>query len=142
MGRGRTSLISSLMPVLAGLAGCAGAAPIAQPVTIERPAFGGEAQFRGHLGKRNGCIVAVGGSQVSTVLFDPDVRLLDNGEGIFDPATRQSIVFGQAVTGGAAFLRERGRGWPISDIETFFGVSLPRGCPVGHIMRLHDLVTE
>lgn len=124
---------------LFGLAACAGAAPVVQPVTIARPAFGGEALFRGYLAVEDGCIVAVAGRHSSTVLFDPGVRLLDDGQGIWDPATGQSIPFGEPVKGGAAVLRDNGKGWPISDIESFFGVSLPAGCPRANLMRLHHL---
>lgn len=122
---------------LLGLTACAGAAPVAQPVTIARPAFGGEAQFRGQLAMEKGCIVAGDSRKSISVLFDPGVKLLDAGQGVFDPATGQSIRFGEPVTGGAPSLRDNGRGWSISDIESFYGVSLPPGCPRANVMRLH-----
>lgn len=129
----------ALWIALLGLAACAGAAPVAQPITIARPAFGGEALFRGELTVKNGCIVSAGSRRGSTVLFDPGIRLLENGQGVFDPATGQSIRFGEPLAGGAASLRENDRGWPISDIERFFGVSLPPDCPRANVTRLHHL---
>lgn len=139
MRRQRASLATLLCPLFASLAGWASASPAALPLTIARPAFGGEALFRGYLGIENGCVVAVSPGRSNTVLFDPDVRRLEDGQGIFDPSTNQSIRFGEAVTGGAAFLRDDGRGWPISDIESFFGVALYRGCPKDNVQRLHNL---
>lgn len=121
---------------LLGLTACAGAAPVAQPVTIARPAFGGEAQFRGQLAMEKGCIVAFGTRKSINVLFHPGVKLLDAGQGVSDPATGQSIRFGEPVTGGAASLRDNGRGWSISDIESFYGVSLPPRLPASECHAL------
>ena len=113
------------------------------PLTIARDAFGGEAQFVGHLQMSGGCIVALRADGVpSTVLFDPDIRLTSDVRGVFDPRTGRSIRFGTPVTGSAAKLRSEGNGWAVADIEEFFGVRIPANCPRDAVMRLHDLIEQ
>jgi len=36
-------------------------------------------------------------------------------------------------------LRENAKGWPISDIERFYGVTIPAACPKDDIMRLRNM---
>ena len=121
------------------LSGCATAKIEAQPITIDRDAFGGEALFHGSIAAIDGCIVTRGYRSNSTVLFDRGVTLLASGDGVFDPATGKSIRFGARITGGAAVLRDAGRGWPIHDIERFYGVTIPAACPKSDVMRLHHM---
>lgn len=73
------------------------------------------------------------------LLFDPGVTLLPTGDGVFDPATGNSIRFGERISGGAATLRDAGRGWPSRDIERFYGVTIPAACPKRDVMRLHHM---
>ncbi|QQN74372.1 hypothetical protein [Croceicoccus sp. YJ47] len=119
------------------LAGRATAMTEAQPITIDSNGFGGEAQFHGSIAAIDGCIVTRNGN--STVLFDRGVTLLPTGDGVFDPATGNSIRFGARITGGAAILRDAGRGWSIREIERFYGVTIPPACPKHDVTRLHHL---
>lgn len=119
------------------LSGCATAAIEAQPITIDRDAFGGEALFVGSIESIDGCIVTRRTN--STVLFDQGVNMLPTGDGVFDPATGNTIRFGERISGGAATLREDGRGWPVRDIERFYGVTIPAACPKRDVMRLHNM---
>ena len=107
--------------------------------TIARPAFAGEALFRGALAVVRGCVVAKGDRRNSTVLFDPGVTLLPSVEGLHDPHSGNDIPFGQRISGGGGFLRENAKGWPISDIERFYGVTIPAACPKDDIMRLRNI---
>jgi hypothetical protein len=108
-------------------------------LTIAKPAFGGEASFRGTLLAKHGCVITHQASGDTSVLFDPGVTLTENRDGLRDPRTGKTIHFRRLVRGGAATLRSGGKGWPIADIEHFFGVSISAGCPTRNVMRLHDL---
>jgi hypothetical protein len=108
-------------------------------LTIAKPAFGGEASFRGTLLAKHGCVIAHQANGDTTVLFDPGVALTQNRDGLRDARTGKTIHFRRLVRGGAAELRSGGKGWPIADIEHFFGVSISAGCPTRNVMRLHDL---
>lgn len=119
------------------LSGCATTMIQAQPITIDRDAFGGQALFLGSIAAIDGCIVTRGGN--STVLFDRGVTLLPISDGVFDLATGNSIRFGARISGGAATLRDAGRGWPIDDIESFYGVTIPAACPKENMIRLHHM---
>ena len=107
--------------------------------TIARPAFAGEALFRGELAVVRGCVVAKGDRRNSTALFDPGVTLLPSVEGLHDPHSGNDIPFSQRISGGGGFLRENAKGWPISDIERFYGVTIPAACPKDDIMRLRNM---
>ena len=126
-----------MLAIGVALSGCATAAIEAQPITIDRDAFGGQALFGGSIESIDGCIVT--GRSNSTDLFDQGVTLLPTGDGVFDPATGNSIRFGERISGGAAVLRDAGRGWPIHDIERFYGVTIPAACPKRDVMRLHHM---
>ena len=108
-------------------------------ITIARPAFAGEALFRGELVVVGGCVVSKGSRRNSTVLFDPGVTLLPSGAGLHDTLSGKDIPFGQRISGGGGVLRENGKGWPISDIERFYGVTIPTGCPKDNVMRLRHM---
>ena len=108
-------------------------------ITIAKPAMAGEALFRGELAEVAGCVVAKGHRDNATILFDRGVTLLPRGDGVFDPATGNSIRFGARITGGAAVVRDAGQGWPIHDIERFYGVTIPAACPKSDVMRLHHM---
>ncbi|WP_417318409.1 hypothetical protein [Erythrobacter aureus] len=99
-----------MLVVGVALSSCATARIEAQPITIDRDAFGGQALFHGSIAAIDGCIVTPGYRGNGTVLFDPGVTLLPTGDGVFDPATGNSIRFGARITGGAAVLRDAGRG--------------------------------
>ncbi|MEC9016290.1 MAG: hypothetical protein VYC29_00040 [Pseudomonadota bacterium] len=86
-----------------------------------------------------GCVVMKGPRRNSTVLFDPGVTLLPSVEGLHDPHSGNDIPFGQRISGGGGFLRENAKGWPISDIERFYGVTIPAACPKDDIMRLRNM---
>ena len=133
----RTGKPAVMLAIGVALSGCATAAIEAQPITIDRDAFGGQALFGGSIESIDGCIVT--GRSNSTVLFDQGVTLLPTGDGVFDPATGNSIRFGERISGGAAVLRDAGRGWPIHDIERFYGVTIPAACPKRDVMRLHHM---
>lgn len=128
-----------MLAIGVALSGCAAALIEAQPITIDRDAFGGQALFQGSIAAIDGCIVTRGYRGNSTVLFDHGVTLLPTGDGVFDPATGNSIRFGARITGGAAVLRDAARGWPIHDIERFYGVTIPAACPKSDLARLHDM---
>ena len=108
-----------------------------RPITIARDAFAGEALYRGTLEIRDGCIVS--SRRNFTVLFDPGVVLTANSDGLYEPRTGNTIRFGQEMQGGGGILRENGKGWPILDIERFYEVSIPSGCPMDNVMRLHAM---
>ena len=95
-------------------------------LTIAKPARAGETLFRGELAVVRGCVVAKGDRGNEMVLFDPGVTLLPSGDGLHDPHSGNDIPFGQRISGGGGVLHENGKGWPISDIERFYGLrSLP-----------------
>lgn len=123
------------------LSGCAAHNGDGNPITIARPAFGGEAGFYGSVELQRGCIVT-GGDRPETVLFDPDVTLTDDRSGIRDGPDGAVIFFGRKTWAGAAGLREGGKGWSIADIEEFFGVIIPKHCPTNEVVRLHDFQSE
>ncbi|GAA5053520.1 hypothetical protein GCM10023208_15580 [Erythrobacter westpacificensis] len=120
------------------LLGACQSAPIQpRPITIARDAFAGEALYRGTLEIRDGCIVS--SRRNFPVLFDPGVVLTANSDGLYEPRTGNTIRFGQEMQGGGGILRENGKGWPILDIERFYEVSIPSGCPMDNVMRLHAM---
>ena len=120
------------------LLGACQSAPIQpRPITIAREAFAGEALYRGTLEIRDGCIVS--SRRNFPVLFDPGVVLTANSDGLYEPRTGNTIRFGQEMQGGGGILRENGKGWPILDIERFYEVSIPSGCPMDNVMRLHAM---
>ncbi|WP_417322366.1 hypothetical protein [Erythrobacter aureus] len=119
------------------LSGCATVMVEAQPIKIDRDAFGGQALFHGSIESIDGSIVTGRGN--STVLFDQGVTLLPAGDGVFDPATGNSIRFGERIRGGTAVLREAGQGWPIHDIERFYGVTIPATCRKSDAARLQHM---
>lgn len=121
------------------LAACQSAPIQPRPITIARDAFAGEALYRGTLEIRDGCIVSSGSRRNFTVLFDPGVVLTSGSDGLYEPRTGNTIRFGHRIQGGGGNLRENGNGWPISDIERFYGVSIPRACPKGNVMWLHKM---
>ena len=121
------------------LGACQSAPEQPRPITIAREAFAGEALYRGTLEIRDGCIVAPGYRRDFSVLFDPGVVLTANGDGLYEPRSGNTIRFGHRMQGGGGNLRENGKGWPITDIERFFGVSIPRACPKNNVMRLHKM---
>ena len=108
-------------------------------ITIARPAMAGEALIRGELSVVRSCVVLRGEHRNSTVLFDPGVTLLPSGEGLHDPQSGSDISFGQHISGGGGVLRENGKGWPISDIERFYGVTIPTDCSKDNVMRLRRM---
>ncbi|MDG5748427.1 hypothetical protein P8Q88_09550 [Qipengyuania sp. XHP0207] len=124
-----------VVPVVA----CQSAPSSPHLITIARPAFAGEALFRGELEVVRGCVVVKGDRRSSAVLFDPGVTLLPSGDGLHDPHSGNDISFGQRISGGGGFLRENAKGWPISDIERFYGVTIPAACPKDDIMRLRNM---
>ena len=121
------------------LAGCQSAPIQPRPITIARDAFAGEALYCGTLEIRDGCIVSSGSGRNFSVLFDPGVVLTADSDGLYEPRTGNTIRFGRRIEGAGGNLRENGKGWPIADIERFYGVSIPRGCPKGDVMRLHKM---
>ena len=123
------------------LSACAVNAADGEPITIARPAFGGEALFHGTLELRRGCIVT-DGDKPATVLFDPDVTLADARTGILDGPEGVFVPFGATVFAGYAVLREAGTGWRLAEIEAFFGVDIPDVCPTKEVARLHGFRTD
>ncbi|PZT90737.1 MAG: hypothetical protein DI637_03125 [Citromicrobium sp.] len=121
------------------LAACQSGPEQTRPITIARDAFAGEALYRGTLEIRGGCIVTSGSRRNFTVLFDPGVVLTSGSDGLYEPRTVNIIRFGQEMQGGGGILRENGKGWPILDIERFYEVSIPSGCPMDNVMRLHAM---
>ncbi|MXP15711.1 hypothetical protein GRI44_13225 [Altererythrobacter confluentis] len=121
------------------LAACQSVPENARPITIAREAFAGEALYRGSLELVDGCIVAAGHRRAFTALFDPRVVRTASGEGIFEPPTGNTIRFGHPMQGGGGNLRENGKGRTISDIERFYEVSIPSGCPRNNVMRLRNM---
>ena len=121
------------------LTACQGAPSSPHLITIAKPARAGEALIRGELAVVRGCVVMKGPRRNSTVLFDPGVTLLPSVEGLHDPHSGNDIPFGQRISGGGGFLRENAKGWPISDIERFYGVTIPAACPKDDIMRLRNM---
>lgn len=121
------------------VAACQSLPSSSQVIIIARPALAGEALFHGELVVVRGCVVAKGDRRNSAVLFDPGVTLLPSGEGLHDSVSGNDIPFGQRINAGGAVLRENGKGWPISDIESFYGVTIPADCPKENVMRLRAL---
>ena len=130
----RTFLASLIL-----LTACQGAPSSPHLITIAKPARAGEALIRGELAVVRGCVVMKGPRRNSTVLFDPGVTLLPSVEGLHDPHSGNDIPFGQRIIGGGGNWRENGKGWPISDIERFYGVTIPTGCPKDNVMRLRHM---
>jgi|GEM_PF-1037033 len=131
----RIAALALVIPLTA----CQGAPSSPHLITIAKPARAGEALIRGELAVVRGCVVLRGEHRNSTVLFDPGVTLLPTGEGLHDPHSGKDIPFGQCLSGGGGVLRDDGRGWPISDIERFYGVTIPAACPKDDIMRLRNM---
>lgn len=133
------SKMKAFWPGLAILfaAGCAANSGRPHLVRIAKPLFGGEALYTGAIGVHRGCVVTEGGGKRATILFDPDVTLVDGGTAIRD-GLGVVIKFGERVRPGAATLRQNGRGWSLHDINAFYGVELPENCPQDEVVRLHD----
>ena len=121
------------------LSACQSAPASPHLITIAEPARAGEALFRGELGVVRGCVVAKGDRRNETILFDPGVTLLPSGDGLHDPLSGNNIPFGQRISGGGGVSRESGRGWPISDIERFYGVTIPAAYRKDYVMRLRNM---
>ena len=85
-----------------------------------------------------GCAVAVGGERRATILFDPDVMLVNGNTAIRDGSSGEVIRFGEQVHASAAILLSGGRGWSLHDIQSFYGIKLPEYCPKDEVVRLHD----
>lgn len=136
---GLASTLTALILLGSSACGTGAVESVSQPtpLTIARDAFAGGALYRGTLEIRDGCIVS--SRRNFTVLFDPGVVLTANSDGIYEPRTGNTIRFGQRIQGSGGNLREKGKGWPISDIERFYGVRIPLGCPKGNVMRLHKM---
>jgi hypothetical protein len=121
--------------------GCAANCGPPQLVRIAKPLFGVEALHIGTIEVRGGCVVAGGGDRrPATVLFDPDVTLVDGNAAFRDGRSGVVVRFGQKFHAGAAILRGNGKGWSLRDIEKFFGVKLPKTCPTNDVVRLHDFI--
>jgi hypothetical protein len=131
----RIAALALVIPLTA----CQGAPSSPHLITIAKPARAGEALIRGKLAVVRGCVVMKGPRRNSTVLFDAGVTLLPSVEGLHDPHSGNDIPFGQRISGGGGFLRENAKGWPISDIERFYGVTIPAACPKDDIMRLRNM---
>ncbi len=131
----RIAALALVIPLTA----CQGAPSSPHLITIAKPARAGEALIRGELAVVRGCVVMKGPRRNSTVLLDPGVTLLPSVEGLHDPHSGNDIPFGQRISGGGGFLRENAKGWPISDIERFYGVTIPAACPKDDIMRLRNM---
>ncbi|WP_390551603.1 hypothetical protein [Qipengyuania sp. MTN3-11] len=101
------------------------------PLSIARDAFAGEALYRGTLEIRDGCIVLSVSGRNFAVLFDPGVVLTASSDGLYEPRTGNIIRLGRRIQGAGGNLRENDKGLPITDIERFYGVSIPHGCPEG-----------
>ena len=107
-------------------------------ISITRGNFGGEARFVGKLRIENRCVVAVLGTRLATVLFDPETTLGADLQSLSERG-RAPILFGQSFAAATAVLRDNGRGWPIADIESFYGVNIPARCPHRDVIRLRRL---
>lgn len=122
-----------------GLVSCA---PFDRPPALIRVAQakfgGGEALFRGKLEVRNGCVVTAG-THPATVLFDPDVALVNQGTGIRDGRRDLTIRFGEPIRASAAWPRNNGNGWSVMEIERFYGTNIPDNCPHDEVVRLDAL---
>lgn len=101
--------------VVLGLASCASFNGPPTLVRIAQGKFGGEALFRGRVEVRGGCVVTAG-ARPANVLFDPDVILVEDGTAI-EGAGGATVRLGEPVHAGAAWLRDKGGGWPIRDVE-------------------------
>ena len=106
-------------------------------VTTDRQ-FGGEARFSGEWRIRNGCLVASAGKRVATPIFDTGVILQPDASAIRHARNGVRISVGQRFHAGTAWIRNNGGGWSVSEIEAFFGIRIPSGCPTADIIRLHD----
>ena len=131
----RIAALALVIPLTA----CQGAPSSPHLITIAKPARAGEALIRGEVAVVRGCVVAKGHRGNATVLFDPGVTLLPSGDGLHDPLSGNNISFGQRISGGGGNFRENGKGWPISDIERFYGVTIPTVCPKDNVMRLRNM---
>ena len=116
--------------------------PTGKPLSIatigSSNGFGGEALFMGKLLVRGGCLVAAADGRFATPIFDPGVVLTPDGDRIRDPALNVEVPMGRPFRAGAAWMRDGGEGWPLADIEAFFGTRLPPDCPKDDVIRLHD----
>lgn len=128
-----------LIVALSFLAACQTALAHPQLIAIASPAMGGEALFHGTLAIKKGCVVSLGGQRIAAVLFDPGVTLSEDRTRIIDPRAHGNVRLAVPIFGGTAHLRENGKGWSIVDIERFFGVTIPAGCPTKNVMRLHGM---
>ena len=124
---------------IALLSACQTMEPRTEVLIVTRSTSGGQALFRGSIEARAGCLVAVSGDRIATVLFDPGVRLASD-EGIIEANTDRAIKFGAKLEGASAILRENGSGWQLTDLEQYFGVTIPKTCPSDNVMRLRDMV--
>lgn len=132
-----------VLAVAMSLPGCAADAPggsLTIATITSSYTLGGEALFSGQLVKRNGCLVASAGKGFATPIFDPGVTLAADGNTIDDVRHNVQVPIGRPFRAGAAWLRGDGQGWPIRDIEAFFGTRIPPGCPTDNVVRLHDFV--
>ena len=118
--------------------GCSANGGPPQLLRIAKPWFGGEAAYTGAIEIHRGCVVAVGGGKRATILFDPDVMLVDGGTAIRDGSSGEVIRFGEQVHAFAAILLSGDRGWSVHDIQSFYGVKLSESCPKDEVVRLHD----
>lgn len=100
--------------------------------------IGGEARFEGEFKIRGNCVV-VGSTWKGLPIFDPSVRLTETGDTILDSRTGVRVAVGERFSASAAFLRDEGRGWSLSDIEQATGVAIPKGCGTNMIVRLRDI---
>lgn len=107
-------------------------------ISITPGKFGGEARFVGKLRIENGCVVAVLGKRRATVLFDAGTTLGADLQSLSESGGAP-ILIGQSFAAATAVLRDNGRGWPIADIESFFGVNIPARCPHRAVIRLRRL---
>ena len=115
-----------------------GASSLPTLISITRGNLGGEARYVGKLRIEHRCIVAVLGKRLATVLFDPETTLGKDLQSL-NERSRSPIRFGQSFAAATAVLRDNGRGWPIADIESFYGVIIPARCPHRDVIRLRHL---
>lgn len=127
--------------VATALLGCAADIPGGRltiaPITASK-IFGGEAAFWGKLLERDGCLVAGAGETFTTPIFEPNVMLTPGSKTIRDVRQGVEVPIGRAFRAGTAVLRENGGSWSVADIETFYGMRIPPGCPIDDVIRLHD----
>lgn len=133
-----------MRPSLASLIafGMVSCAPFDRPPALIRVAQakfgGGQGLFRGKLEVHNGCVVTAG-THPATVLFDPDVALVNQGTAIRDGRRGFTIGFGELIRASAAWPRNNGNGWSVKEIQRFYDTSIPDNCPRDEVVRLDDL---